>query len=86
MIKGSKYKGGEVTIDGQVFVDCKFEGCTLVYSGGTPPLFDGCDLGDSTIKFTDAAERTLVFLLAMARPGSGLQSVIRKAFAFMTTH
>jgi hypothetical protein len=80
-------EGVEVTVDGQVFVDCKSEGCTLVYSGGTPPSFNGCDLGGpTTIRFTDAAERTLIFLQAMARPGSGLQSVIRDTFAFVTAH
>jgi hypothetical protein len=83
MVMGSHFRNSNVSLDGQMFKDCTFEGCTLVYSGGPPPSLSGCNLGDSKIKFTDAAERTLAFLKEMARPGSGLQKIIFDTFPFL---
>ncbi len=75
-----------VKLDGNEFIDCTFENCTLVYSGGLPPLITRCDFKSFTFEFRGHAANTVAFLQAMASPKSGFQSVIRKTFPALHAH
>jgi len=49
-------------IDGNHYVDCRFENCTLVFRGGEVPRITGCHFENCQWQFEDAAERTLLFM------------------------
>lgn len=76
-ITGSVLSGTRLTVDGFKFDRCRFEQCTLVYSGGEIPAFVNCSFADSQFEFEGAAGRTLVLLQAMSEPGSGLQAIVK---------
>jgi hypothetical protein len=50
------------TLDGRVFEKCSFTNCTLVYRGGTIPVWTDCQFIECRFSFEDAAERTLNFM------------------------
>ena len=74
------FSGGEVEIDGEVFENCNFENCSLVYSGGATPQFTGCGFGELRVEFRGSANNTVNLLQAMASPNSGFQEAIRNTF------
>jgi hypothetical protein len=51
-----------VELDGNEFVDCTIERCTLVYRGGGLPSFRGGRVHDCTFSLQDAADRTVELL------------------------
>jgi hypothetical protein len=51
-----------VSLDGEVFSNCEFAACRMVYAGGPPPQFDGCRFADCEWKFEDGAADTLAYL------------------------
>jgi hypothetical protein len=74
--------GGEIVdIDGAEFIECEFRGTTLRYSGGEVPRIITCTFSDTRLAVEGAAARTVAFLKSMASPGSGVQKVVREAFA-----
>ena len=40
------YNHETVQLDGEVFSDCEFRGCRLIYRGGEPPKFVSCRFDD----------------------------------------
>jgi hypothetical protein len=58
----TEYEGVIVELDGHEFYRCKFEGCALVYRGGTLPLFEDLEFYGSTFIMADAALRAMEFL------------------------
>ena len=44
-----------VPLDDEVFTDCEFRDCRMVYSGGKPPVFDNCRFDACDWRFDDAA-------------------------------
>ena len=54
--------GDVVYADGGHFINCSFDGATLVYSGGEHPRFEDCRFNASGWAFSDAALRTVQFL------------------------
>ena len=62
MPSGEIYNHETVTLDGEAFSDCEFRDCRLIYAGGEPPLFTGCNFVGCDWKYDDAAARTLSFL------------------------
>ena len=59
-----------VATDGVRFIDCRFEGANLVYSGGEHPLFERCAFSNASWEFAGAALRTIQLLQAInASPG-----------------
>jgi hypothetical protein len=59
-----------VATDGVRFVECRFEGAILVYSGGQPPVFERCSFANASWEFAGAALRTIQLLQAInAAPG-----------------
>lgn len=74
--------GSEIVhLDGAEFLECKFRGTTLRYSGGEVPRIIGCSFSEAHFAVDGPAARTLALLKAMASPGSGLQDVVRETFS-----
>ncbi len=51
-----------VVLDDEIFEDCEFRACRLVYSGGAPPTFANCRFDACEWRFDDAAMRTLAHM------------------------
>lgn len=62
-----------VVLDGEAFADCEFRDCRMVYSGGKPPVFDGCRFDGCDWRFDDAAARTLAHLKVVWAAGGKAQ-------------
>jgi hypothetical protein len=62
-----------VPLDGEVFADCEFRECRMVYSGGKPPVFDNCRFDACDWRFDDAAARTLAHLKVVWAAGGKAQ-------------
>lgn len=77
---------GEVALDGNTFERCIFEECTLLYSGGVPPVLRSNEFRRTEIKFIGSAANTVAFLQTMSRPGSGMQSIVRAALPALTAN
>ncbi|MDB5453693.1 MAG: hypothetical protein JWO33_2271 [Caulobacteraceae bacterium] len=80
MNTGLSYNHDTVLLDGEIFANCRFDACRLVYSGGAPPKFDGCEFNECEWKFDDAAARTLSFLKLMWSVGAkpAVQAAIKE--------
>lgn len=76
----------EVELDGNEFIGCVFENCTVVYSGGKQPLITRCSFNNFTFEFRGCADNTVTFLRSMASPSSGLQSIVRETFPGLSAH
>ena len=62
--------GEMVETDGNTFNNCRFQGASLVYSGGPHPQFNFCNLENTGWYFKDGALRTIQFLqIINASPG-----------------
>ena len=71
--------GGTVRLDDNHYVRCRMEHATLVYCGGTVPIFEDCTIDGCDWRLIEAAGRTLEFLQTLnAMDGGG--TLIEKAF------
>ena len=60
------FRNTTVDLDENKFFNCKFYNCTLAYSGGQPPDLIGNEFhGHNKWSFTDAAGRTLQFMILL---------------------
>lgn len=62
-----------VPLDGEMFADCEFRECRMVYSGGKPPVFDNCRFDACDWRFDDAAANTLAHLKVVWAAGGKAQ-------------
>lgn len=62
-----------VYLDGEMFADCEFRQCRMVYSGGQPPAFDGCKFHDCDWRFDGEAANTLAHLKVVWAAGGKAQ-------------
>lgn len=76
---------GSISVDGNRYRNCVFDGCVITYGGGVPPSFADCRFRNSRLSFVGAAGNTLLFLKAMDSPSSGLQRVVRETFRGFTS-
>ncbi len=60
-----EFTGERLVIDGKHFVDCRFETCTLVFKGGTPPHFIRCEFAAPQFVFEEAAKNTVQLMSAI---------------------
>ncbi len=67
---------GEVTLDGNVFINVNFKDAELNYSGGVPPGFDNCRFTNATFSVGGAAGNTLAFLRSMAPASTNMRFVV----------
>jgi hypothetical protein len=49
-------------VDGNKYMNCRFERCAVSYRGGEIPAMINCYFEDCTWHFEDAAERTLTYM------------------------
>jgi hypothetical protein len=71
---------GRVVIDERAFVNCTFDGATLVYFGGPPPAFQGCRFNGARWDFKSSALNTISLLQAFSRPESGFRALFDQIF------
>lgn len=62
-----------VPLDGEMFADCEFRECRMVYSGGKPPVFDNCRFDACDWRFDGAAANTLAHLKVVWAAGGKAQ-------------
>ena len=74
-IRDKKFHKETVELDDFEYFNCNFEKCSLVYQGGTIPLFDACNFDGCQFNVAGAAERTLNYLCKMQASGGGLADV-----------
>lgn len=67
---------GEVTLDGNVFINVDFKDAELNYSGGVPPRFDNCRFTNATFNLGGAAGSTVNFLRSMAPASTNMRFVV----------
>ncbi|MEM7068661.1 MAG: hypothetical protein AAF478_07225 [Pseudomonadota bacterium] len=58
-----------ITLDGNVFENCTFTGCEMVYGGGDLPGLNGCHFQNCSWAFKEEAAVTLSFLSGMYKGG-----------------
>ena len=64
--RGGKYENQTVALDGNLFEECEFVGCRLVYSGTGTVGLNGCSLRSCSFHFEGAAANAVAFLNAIA--------------------
>ncbi len=79
-IENRNYSNELVNLDDNEFVDCKFQGCTLVYRGGSLPKFAGNSIDQCVWNFSGAAELTLRFIAGLYQAGEGGKDVVERMF------
>lgn len=79
MPSGVIYNHETVVLDGEHFSDCEFRDSRLVYSGGEPPVFSGCQFHGCEWKQDEAAVRTLAYLKVLWNVGekASVQAMIK---------
>jgi hypothetical protein len=66
------FSGGSIELDGQVYDNCTFIRCELVYrGGGDPPLFGQCFFDSCEWRLDGAAFRTHAFFGILYQNGLG---------------
>jgi hypothetical protein len=61
-LSGRTFGAERVILDGGTFVDCAFEGSTLVYFGGKIPEINRCRLTNVKFEFEGPAKNTVELL------------------------
>jgi hypothetical protein len=78
---GGVYQGGTIRVDGQRFIDCTFQSCTLEFAGEAVPFFERCTFIDVSWSFVEGAGNTIAFLQAMYNTfGSGGEGLVNTVF------
>jgi len=69
-----------IEVDGNLYEDCKFNNCTLVYRGGDVPQFYDCKFKGGDVKLEGGATRTAEYLSRLNRAGLslGVENVISR--------
>jgi hypothetical protein len=53
--EGKTFTDEKVTVDGNQFVRCTFDGCQIIYCGGELPFIQECHFNDCLWRLMDAA-------------------------------
>ena len=74
---------GRVVLDDNRYQRCVFSGATLVFYGGSPPVFEACTFEGCQWSFNSSAGNTLNFLrgMAHAEADSGFRTLFDQIFA-----
>jgi hypothetical protein len=64
------FQNKTIALDNQEFHSCTFRNCRLVYSGGRPPVLEGCSFDSVVLLFAAAAGDTLNFMRPCIIEGS----------------
>lgn len=57
-----RFKNDEIVVDGNEYIDCRFDNCVLIFEGGEPPIFKGCSFASIKIQLQGEASRTTSYL------------------------
>lgn len=57
-----RFEGIDVHLDGHTFIECHFESCHVVYSGGPLPVMEGGSVVRCQWDLAGAAARTMQFI------------------------
>jgi hypothetical protein len=68
-ISGRKFANETVHLDGREFIDCNFDRCLLIYSGGNAFIFGNSPINACQFEFAGAALNTLLVLEMMRHTG-----------------
>jgi len=63
--------GDTINCDGGAFVDCVFDGATMIYRGGAHPTFENCEVKDLSWRFDGPALKTIQFLQTLGASSDG---------------
>ena len=75
------FKDEKIRMDGNSFVQCRFENCVMEYGGGPPPTMVSCNISKCQWSFTDAASNTVTFMSAIYHGmGDGGRELIEQTF------
>ena len=66
-----------VSLDGNRYINCRFEGAELTYAGGPPPRFDQCQFDKAKFVFTGPAKNTVALLRTMAPAHTNMRELVR---------
>jgi hypothetical protein len=83
MIKNiqNQYKNTRVQLDNNEFIECKFENCTMEFSGMGPVSMVGCQFANVSWVFLGAAQNTLNFLNGLYHGmGEGGRKLVESTF------
>lgn len=69
-VRGMHFGAQRIDADGKEFIDCTFDGTTLVYSGGAPFFIGNRERANITIEFQGAALNTLNALMVLHSTGA----------------
>ena len=72
------FKSMSIVIDGNEYVGCKFENCTIVYCGAAPVTLDGCGFDACQWAFDGPAARTAQFMASLYQMGGNAQQLIQR--------
>jgi hypothetical protein len=61
-LKGKTFGADRIILDGGTFIECEFNGTTLVYFGGGIPEMDRCRLNGVNFSFEGPAKNTVELL------------------------
>jgi hypothetical protein len=78
--RGRSYRGQQITLDGQTFIDCRFVGCTLVLLGSDRVSVEGCTFESCRWAVAGFAGNTIETLRELSNI-EGVAEVIRHTFA-----
>lgn len=69
LVENKIFYNETVVVDDKQFVNCDFEGSSLLYDGGALPTFTQCKFDRVSLQFGDAAANTLQFLSKLRHGG-----------------
>jgi hypothetical protein len=78
-------KNESIVLDGNEFIDCKFQGCELIYRGGELPKLQRCDFTQCSWKLDGAAKQTILFLRSIYHSGPGGKDLVEGTLRHIRT-
>ena len=75
-----EFDGGDVRIDFNTFVRCRFKNCRLIFSAVGPVKFIDCTFENPSWHFKDAAGRMLEFLHVMYKTNDEGEQFVTNVF------
>lgn len=72
------FRGRAMVIDGNEYLGCKFENCTIVFCGAAPVVLDACTFEGCQWTFDGPAARTAQFMAALYQMGGSAQALIQR--------
>ena len=74
--RDEEFNNERVELSGNIFHNCIFRDCELVFDGDRSPTFYDNEFIDTVFVFTEAAAKTLYFLGNIYHAGTGGQEIV----------